>query len=277
VDEVCARVPEVSPEALRSLLAGCAWAGMAIRARLYDATGQLVELSAPTIPADRADTNEPAAHNTLPPALTALARLLRLLPARTKRADIPPANRSAGGASAGEERIVICGDYAAGKTTALKTLLEADALTMDVENQDPAERSIKSTTTVGFDFGTLSLGPERLHLYAVPGQERFRIIASSLIEGAHGALVLVDGSEPSAETAVKTWVALIRDAAPETPIVIALNRVIASTPSLRALRASARSESQGPIAVVTADPRRAADMLGCLRLLVLLRHPEIAV
>lgn len=269
------QVPGISTDGLKALWIGCAWAGLAHRSRRYLADGRLVGESHSGDGVVGASGQVHFA-SRLPPALAALARRLRLIPAHPL-AHGDAARSAPRDAAVEEEKIVIAGDYAAGKTTALKTLLEADALTMDVENQDPRERSIKSTTTVGFDYGTLVLGTERLHVYAVPGQERFRVIASSLIEGVHGALVLVDGSQPSVEATVRSWISLIRENAPEASIVIALNRVTGSTPSLPTLRATAHSASPGPIAVTVADPRRAIDMLGCLRLIVLLRHPEVTL
>lgn len=259
--DVASEIPEVSSEALACLLQAGSWSGLACRMLHYDGEGRLVT------GVEESRTRATSGPSAVGPALAALGRMLRLWPARfasdgTRKLDVVPAR--------GEEKIVICGDYASGKTTALRTLLEASAMTMEVENEAAGERQIKTTTTVGFDFGVLALGSERLFLYAVPGQERFRMVAGTLLEGSQGAIVLLNGADPNVTGSLRDWLRLITEVAPRVPIVAAINRVQPDTPSLSHLRAVIRGVRPGDAAVVTADPRRQVDMMACLRLLVLL-------
>ena len=51
----------------------------------------------------------------------------------------------------------------------------------------------KTTTTVAFDFGRISLNEQMvLYLFGAPGQERFRFLWDRLFTGTIGAVVLVD-------------------------------------------------------------------------------------
>jgi signal recognition particle receptor subunit beta len=261
--DVSSLIPEVSSEAIACLLQAGSWSGLACRVLFYDGAGRLVT------GAEETPTTSNPAPVTVGPALSALGRMLRLWPAKFSsdegpRLEVIP--------MPGEEKIVICGDYASGKTTALRTLLEASAMTMDVENEAASERQIKTTTTVGFDFGCLALGSERLFLYAVPGQERFRMVAGNLLEGSQGAIILLNGADPHVTASLRAWLSLIKEIAPHLPIVAAINRIQPDTPSLNHFRDVIREVRPGNFAVSTADPRRQFDMMGCLRLLVLLGH-----
>src|SRR5690349_23698905 len=51
----------------------------------------------------------------------------------------------------------------------------------------------KVTTTVALDFGRISLDETlRLYLFGTPGQDRYAFLWDDLVEGALGAVVLVD-------------------------------------------------------------------------------------
>ncbi|MFN3628970.1 MAG: GTP-binding protein [Casimicrobiaceae bacterium] len=220
-------------------------------------------------PVDAADRREPRPR-ALPTAIRALARLLGLAPRvevaepkAQKMTELPPAGHV-------ENKLVICGDFGSGKTTALRTLLDAAALTMDVAVDSEEEKRIKSNTTVGFDFGVIRSEDQPVFIYAAPGQERFRIVAESLLRGTHGVLLLVDGSQGEPLASVKRWLEIVHRSQPDAPVVVALNRVTAETPALESFRKLLRT-GRGPRgAVVVADPMNRAEMLACLRLLVLL-------
>ncbi len=208
--------------------------------------------------------------SALPQAMRALARLLGLAPRAGASVSASQKTAPAPRARTVENKLVICGDFGSGKTTALKTLLEAAAMTMDVAIQNEGERQVKSDTTIGFDFGVLHAQGEPIFIYSAPGQERFRMVAETLLQGAHGAIVLVDASAEKPIDGLSHWFSLIRVRAPGVPVVVALNRVCEFTPSLDAFRAAVRRCYGGPMAVVSADPRSRADMLGVIRLLLVL-------
>lgn len=78
----------------------------------------------------------------------------------------------------------------------------------------------KTTTTVAFDFGRISLN-ERvvLYLFGAPGQERFWFLWDRLFSGTLGAVVLVDTRRMD-----DSWYAIDRLEHHKTPFVVAVNR-----------------------------------------------------
>ncbi|MGJ7544287.1 GTP-binding protein [Variovorax sp. LT1R16] len=94
-----------------------------------------------------------------------------------------------------EHKILFSGTMGAGKTTAIAAVSEIGPLSTDVRNTD--ESMTKPTTTVGLDYGELTLdNGERLRLYGTPGQQRFAFMWDILARGALGLVILIDNSRP---------------------------------------------------------------------------------
>lgn len=124
-------------------------------------------------------------------------------------------------------KIVIVGGFGAGKTTLVRSVSEIRPLnTEEVMTQagvgvdETAGLTTKTTTTVAFDFGRISLS-ERvvLYLFGAPGQERFWFLWDRLFSGTLGAVVLVDTRRMS-----ESWYAIDRLEHHRTPFVVAVNR-----------------------------------------------------
>lgn len=90
-------------------------------------------------------------------------------------------------------KLVISGPVGAGKTTFVQALSETEVISTEA---DATEDIGKPTTTVAFDFGTLNLDGQELHLYGTPGQDRFDFMWDVLCEGALGLVLLVAGNKP---------------------------------------------------------------------------------
>ena len=68
-----------------------------------------------------------------------------------------------------EYKILFTGTMGAGKTTAIGAVSETPPIVTDVQNND--DSNTKERTTVGLDFGELTLpNGDRLRLFGTPGQ-----------------------------------------------------------------------------------------------------------
>ncbi|MFI5757678.1 GTP-binding protein [Streptomyces sp. NPDC051569] len=139
------------------------------------------------------------------------------LPARTPLADAAETGL----------KIVVVGGFGVGKTTLVRSVSEIRPLnTEEVMTQagvgvdETAGLTTKTTTTVAFDFGRISLNERMvLYLFGAPGQERFWFLWDRLFSGTLGAVVLVDTRRMS-----ESWYAIDRLEHHKTPFVVAVNR-----------------------------------------------------
>jgi uncharacterized protein len=168
-----------------------------------------------------------------------------------------------------QQKFVFVGNMGAGKTTAIQTISGSDAMRMEVPLPEDEQVGDKTTTTVGFDFGVVSLQGAPLYLYGTPGQAHFHIVAAEVMTDAVGIVLLINAGDHCIDTELDQWLALVDDAAPQVPVVVAVNRQDLQTPSLRTLREHCRARSKNVVAVLLADPRRKMEMSACLRVLTL--------
>lgn len=96
-------------------------------------------------------------------------------------------------------KIVVSGAFGVGKTTLvssvaqIKVLTEAPLTEAGTGVDHLTGIPHKTTTTVSMDYGRLHLDDKHvLYLVGTPGQDRFRSLWDGLLDGALGALVLVD-------------------------------------------------------------------------------------
>jgi signal recognition particle receptor subunit beta len=120
--------------------------------------------------------------------------------AATALAPAPRTRRFVPAPAVPRAKIIVAGGSGAGKTTLVRSVSEIVPLQAETaitragaEIDDLNLVSDKHPTTIGMDFGRVAVTEDLdLYLFGTPGQERYRFMWDSLVQGAVGVIVLVD-------------------------------------------------------------------------------------
>lgn len=159
-----------------------------------------------------------------------------------------------------EYKILFTGTMGAGKTTAIGAVSETPPVVTDVLNTDSSHS--KSHTTVGLDFGQLTLpNGDRVRLFGTPGQARFDFLWKILVQNALGLVILVDNSRPDPIADLKVYLDGFAEELKHLPCVIGVGRLPSHpSPGLdEYLDEMARRELVLPVLEV--DVRQRADVV----------------
>ena len=128
-------------------------------------------------------------------------------------------------------KIVVTGPFSTGKTTFVETFAERELVATEASTTSDSETQVKRATTVGMDFGVLTLadpgGDIELRLYGTPGQERFNFMWEMLADGAHAFVLLVNGQDESTWSESRQHYEVMQRF--DIPGIIAVNRAAADS------------------------------------------------
>jgi signal recognition particle receptor subunit beta len=179
------------------------------------------------------------------------------------------------GGSAQQLKVVFTGTMGAGKTTAIRAISDAPALSTEVPISGVEAMSGKTMTTVGLDYGECHFGGQWvLKLFGTPGQERFRFMWDILGTGAFGLIVLADNTRPDPIRDVANYLAAFARHVPVRRTVVGVGRMD-SHPSPSIDDYCTGLEALGfNLPVLEVDVRRDADVRLLLSVLVSMAEVE---
>lgn len=167
-----------------------------------------------------------------------------------------------------EHKILFTGTMGAGKTSAIAAISEVTPMRTEARNTD--ESVAKATTTVGLDYGEVTLeNGEKLRLYGTPGQKRFEFMWTILARGALGLVILIDNSRPDPLADLDVYLDGFAKLIAEAGCVVAVGRT-ETHPSPGLDVYGQHMESRGVVCpVIPANATVAEDVLQIIHLLLL--------
>ncbi|MHA2364874.1 MAG: GTP-binding protein [Candidatus Hodarchaeales archaeon] len=157
-------------------------------------------------------------------------------------------------------KIVILGQFSAGKSTLVRQLCKGSSISID-----------KFGTTVSLDHGLTIMYGITINVFGTPGLERFEILRKILSEGADGIIFVVDSINPIESEEARDLYIKLNEQLPYTPVVIAANKqdLEEAMPPSEVLSAIKLSESDNLIATLPISAKTGEGVDKILSILIL--------
>ena len=122
-------------------------------------------------------------------------------------------------------KILVAGHFGAGKTTFVKTLSQIKTLETEKTTHDEEEKKKKSKTTVAMDYGEyVTENGKRIHIFGIPGQERFSFMWPILAKNSLAFIILLDSTDTSRWYEAFKQINIFRKISPNAPIIFVANK-----------------------------------------------------
>ena len=167
-------------------------------------------------------------------------------------------------------KLVFAGPMGAGKTTAIASVADTPPVSTEMPIT-AGSMGEKTQTTVAFDFATVHLDPDAtLFLYGLPGQEHYEFMRPIVLQGALGAIVVLNGADDALPAHCVHWIRAIRQIDAALPVVIGVTQTDRNPAfDIMAVRRVLRAEGTAA-PVFTFDARDKAQTSQLIRALLLL-------
>ncbi|AYA92154.1 GTP-binding protein [Stenotrophomonas maltophilia group sp. P373] len=124
-----------------------------------------------------------------------------------------------------EHKVVVLGGMGSGKSTLVRSIAAGAVIDTDVANSDRFGAD-KASTTVALDYADIGLpNGERLRLYGTPGQQRFDFLWPILLQGARGAVLLLDARRAGIASELQDYLQVLQPFASSLALVVAVTHL----------------------------------------------------